>query len=155
VIGSHSLPMRDFLIATLNRTRLKFYEDQSNQRAGDWGPAQISSKQTYNNREDDHLGDGAACRCSESRTGRPGSGRGESPESVGLILRSNERAREFHRRISRHRDWIAKPGPAFVVDCMSLPGVETPSRKLDGKFPYSATQLLTAERNPGHIERAA
>ena len=31
-------------------------------------------------------------------------------------------------------------------NCISLPGVETPSRKLDGKFPYSATQLLPPKK---------
>ena len=31
MIGPHSLPMRDFLIATQNR-QTDFYEDQSNQR---------------------------------------------------------------------------------------------------------------------------
>jgi hypothetical protein len=36
---------------------------------------------------------------------------------------------------------------------MSLPGVETPRRKLEGKFPYSATQLLPPKKFRGMSRR--
>src|SRR5580765_6547084 len=43
---------------------------------------------------------------------------------------------------------IGSPGHDRICrrNCKSLPGVETPRRKLDGKFPYSATQLLPLKK---------
>ena len=44
MIDSPLLPTRAFLIATLNKIRLTLYEDQSNDRAGDWVVRPISAK---------------------------------------------------------------------------------------------------------------
>ena len=50
---------------------------------------------------------------------------------------------------------IGSPGRDRICrrNWISLPGVETPSRKLDGKFPYSATQLFPPKKFRGMSRR--
>src|ERR1700730_1705803 len=133
--------MRDFLIATQNRTRLISTRIRAIGALTIGCPPNLS-KQTY-------------------RTGK----------TIISVMGSMPMLRKSNRKIRVRKSgksgslWVSFSAsndalanftggfPATVIgspsrdricrrNCMSLPGVETPSRKLDGKLPYSATQLL-------------
>src|SRR4249919_1908297 len=82
MIGSPFASDEGLLDRDAEQDQIEFYEDQSNQRAGDWGPAQ-SQQTNVHDREDDHLGDGQHADEQEV----PGQEERKVRQSVGFILR--------------------------------------------------------------------
>src|SRR5271157_5383337 len=101
--------MRDFLIATLNRTRLTSTRIRAITALAIGCPPNLS-KQMYRIGKTIISVTGSMPILKKSNKKTLVRKRWK-PGSLGFILRLKCRAREFHRRISRHRDWLAKPGP--------------------------------------------
>src|SRR6478735_4760336 len=144
--------MKDFLIATLNRTRLNSTRIRAISALAIGCPPNLS-KQTYTTGKTiiSVMGSMPMLRKSNRKT----------------RVRKREKSGSLWVSFSASNDALANftgGFPATVIgspsrdricrrNWMSLPGVETPSRKLDGKFPYSATQLLPPKKFRGISRR--
>ena len=85
VIGSPFAADEALLDRDAEQDQIEFYEDQSNQRAGDWGPAQ-SQQTNVGNRENDHLRDRQYADAQEVKQEDPGQEEGKVRRSVGFIF---------------------------------------------------------------------
>src|SRR6516162_4289940 len=141
----HSLPPRDFLIATQSRTSLTSVSSKAITALATTYPSN-RTKQRYR-----------IVNVSPSVMGRT------------LMLKKSNRRTRVRKMGNPGRLWVSLCAsndalanltggfPATVTgspsrdrncrrNCMSLPGVDTPKRKFDGNCPHSATQLLPLKK---------